>query len=1677
MAGPARKDVELVIRARDQATKAFDAIAKAAGSLTSEQDDLVKSGAGVDNTLGRLGNALSKLNTIIKGVSLGDDLSKQMERAKAESDRLQKSMRDTASESERLARELDRASQSTAELNARTTAAAAAVAKAGDAAKQARADQKALNRDLAESIAARDKLVKAEARLTTTLEQQPAKVEKARERLARLSKELEGMVEPTATFQERFEASVRSLAKAEGRLAGLQNELEQTRTSIVSANVGIGTLTGQLEKAEASVTETAAKLKAVNVEYKELGAAAKASASEQRSLVRAQEDIVEALAAAEGRAEKSGAAMIELAAEQDKARAAMADLATEARGPLLKAFSQQQSAISRINNAYQANRTELAALNAAMKDAGLNTTGAMISGYNRLLTASKEISTEFFEQRAALAALKAALKEGVTDVDQLNAVYARFSQTLSGSAAALTRVEGIQQRGAQVNRELADASDRAAVASQRDGNARRQLASTSNAASTATDKLANAVRHFYGESRTAMSFTQRLRGEILSLIAAYGGFYGVINVLGQVVDAYSSLEAATSRLNVVTGGDENETAQELDFIRRMAERLGIEFSGLSEQYSKFAVATQGTNLEGDKTRKIFTAVAEAARVNKVSMDEMAGTFTALTQIVSKGKVQLEELTGQLGDRLPGALQIMADGLGVTTEELLELTKEGKVSSDALVGFAEELTRRFGPQLGDSLETVTANMGFLQTSVTAALLAFGEAGFMESFNLLLIQLNDTLRSSDFQAFIGRISQGVSQLVNLLSFLVSNFRAVAVAMTAIIGIRLLPVFTGLVSAFMAATFNARMTYASFIAVQGGMASMIPVAAATTGAVGRLGLAMKALTSSTGIGLLLTAAAAAFTLWGTGADKASDAMERHRKIVDGLKNAYDSAGGSVQGWAEKIDGVTSTEVRLALEAANAARDESFRALRSALVQGNPLNVVDQVFNIVDAEARTQSDSLNLLISDFEEGTLKVDDFKKAVSDIAETAKNDLIKQMAQAILDGADAAGEFTDKADEMEAAQRVLNKTATEADFILLGLRDAVDAVSASFNAENLESFTDAMREMAGFIPELKAELDTLKDLDAIDAAYESAIRDANLSPDRNLLTAAANQQRDAARTAVLSAQDEKIFKEIAENTGVTQSMFQSIFGEEGKRLNAYDDGYGTQTIGYGNTQINGRAVRAGDTITETQAIEMAVAEIAKLVAFIEGSVDVPLSPKQMEALVSYAYNAGQGSLERDGILDALREGSYSGAEAAIRNGVDTSKGEFVPGLRARREREANTFAEGSQDPAIIEQLAEVEAERLQTATEFREQLQLNAEQEQFLIDIAKKDIIERETLKALREAELAAKEAGVALTAQEIEGIKSRTAAQFAEQAQTEAENKVKKDREEVETRVNDLLALRGELEAQLELYREQGAVEKTQETESAIAAVNVQLLEAIANAKAMWEAVGGEASTLAIAKLQSAELEAQKFANSGKKAQYDWSQVGTIFANGLTNAFTGFAEAVANGTSIGEAARDAFLKFASDFLIQIGQMILQQTILNALRGALGGTSFGNAIGITPLGHTGGIVGTNRIGSGNMTRSINPAVFNSAPRYHTGGVVGLKPGEVPAILKANEEVLTRDDPRHAYNGGAAPVGGSASPVNLKIINSFDPADAFAQGADTKVGEEALLNVVQANSSKFRAALGV
>lgn len=159
----------------------------------------------------------------------------------------------------------------------------------------------------------------------------------------------------------------------------------------------------------------------------------------------------------------------------------------------------------------------------------------------------------------------------------------------------------------------------------------------------------------------------------------------------------------------------------------------------------------------------------------------------------------------------------------------------------------------------------------------------------------------------------------------------------------------------------------------------------------------------------------------------------------------------------------------------------------------------------------------------------------------------------------------------------------------------------------------------------------------------------------------------------------------------------------------------------------------------------------------------------------------------------------------------------------------------------------------------------------------------------------------------------------------------------------------------------------------------------------------------------------------------------------TIRSSGQS-AFGGFVRDVIGGT---KTAKDAFRDMVSSFSQVMLDMIskrmgekLMKSMLDGLDKIGGGGGAGGggwvqaaASWVGSFFHQGGIVG----GHTNVARNIHPATWNYAPRYHTGGIAGLKPDEVPAILQRGEEVLTRDDPRHS--GNAAGMGGVNISVNV------------------------------------------
>jgi hypothetical protein len=151
-------------------------------------------------------------------------------------------------------------------------------------------------------------------------------------------------------------------------------------------------------------------------------------------------------------------------------------------------------------------------------------------------------------------------------------------------------------------------------------------------------------------------------------------------------------------------------------------------------------------------------------------------------------------------------------------------------------------------------------------------------------------------------------------------------------------------------------------------------------------------------------------------------------------------------------------------------------------------------------------------------------------------------------------------------------------------------------------------------------------------------------------------------------------------------------------------------------------------------------------------------------------------------------------------------------------------------------------------------------------------------------------------------------------------------------------------------------------------------------------------------------------------------------------------------------------------------------MIARQALLNALgaAGAGGGGGIGGIISgaINALVRHGGGTAT----GGGLSRQMPAALFAAAPRYHGGGIAGLRPNEVPAILEREEEVLKRSDPRHVLNGGLAGGQAAAPVVNVRNVNVIDPTEVLAAALSTAAGQQVIYNFMRGNSRRVQSALG-
>ena len=133
----------------------------------------------------------------------------------------------------------------------------------------------------------------------------------------------------------------------------------------------------------------------------------------------------------------------------------------------------------------------------------------------------------------------------------------------------------------------------------------------------------------------------------------------------------------------------------------------------------------------------------------------------------------------------------------------------------------------------------------------------------------------------------------------------------------------------------------------------------------------------------------------------------------------------------------------------------------------------------------------------------------------------------------------------------------------------------------------------------------------------------------------------------------------------------------IKAHEGFRSVAYPDPGSRDgkpwTIGYGHT----KGVKKGDIVTKAQATEFLRQDVRNAENYVSKKVTVQINQNQFDALVSFAFNVGNGAFGRSTLLKRINANRFSEVPVQFAR-WNKNDGRVMKGLTKRRKAESDLF---------------------------------------------------------------------------------------------------------------------------------------------------------------------------------------------------------------------------------------------------------------------------------------------------------------------------------------------------------------------------------------------------------------
>lgn len=242
------------------------------------------------------------------------------------------------------------------------------------------------------------------------------------------------------------------------------------------------------------------------------------------------------------------------------------------------------------------------------------------------------------------------------------------------------------------------------------------------------------------ESKKGVNYARQtanlIKGAMVGTVA-FRFISGIRDIIQDITMSGMGVNQSTASLNAAVGASKPASGMDQKEVMAMSERqrkfalgtakkYGQNVAGGTAQYAKFFAAASG-NLGEEGVMHMYTSLSKLGVVYGMTGEKMERAMTAFTQMASKNQVMAEELKQQLGDVLPGAMEIFARALTKTAKfgvvdvkKLYELMEDGKIiASEVFTAVGDEMSRmaEANGALDAAMATTAAKWNVMKSTAT------------------------------------------------------------------------------------------------------------------------------------------------------------------------------------------------------------------------------------------------------------------------------------------------------------------------------------------------------------------------------------------------------------------------------------------------------------------------------------------------------------------------------------------------------------------------------------------------------------------------------------------------------------------------------------------------------------------------------------------------------------------------------------------------------------------------------------------------------------------------------------------------------------------------------------------------------------------------------------------------